>query len=233
MTAPALTSQIPHLADDRLGDYPETPAGTALPAPDSPAHDLARAIQLAWDKRFPAPADTADRGLDYQLAAVAAATVLARVDALGIAPVPPSGEIALADTPAFREAVRSRWVAALAYLPEAKAMGAPEWMLADFPTVAAESKAEAETCGRCAYGRVLIPGRPCACDSVQPDGQHEPFCGMGYCPEGCWDRLHPQPKPKAGAGGHMNRARQRTRAGKPAAKPKAPAGETAGDDADE
>jgi hypothetical protein len=48
------------------------------------------------------------------------------------------------------------------------------------------------TCGQCSGGLVDISG--CNCGGGGPDGlpAHEPLCGAEPCPNGCWERLHPE-----------------------------------------
>lgn len=46
------------------------------PVPEPEVHKLAREIVAAWDEQFTGPADTGTRGIDYQMAVIAAKTVL-------------------------------------------------------------------------------------------------------------------------------------------------------------
>lgn len=48
--------------------------------------------------------------------------------------------------------------------------------------------------GCCALGLVEVGG--CNCGSpadVSVGYAHEPLCGWEQCPNGCWERLHPDP----------------------------------------
>lgn len=51
---------------------------------------------------------------------------------------------------------------------------------------------KAEWCPDCEDGLVRIDG--CNCGDGLPPYGHEPLCGWEQCPNGCWERLHPQPE---------------------------------------
>lgn len=49
------------------------------------------------------------------------------------------------------------------------------------------------TCGQCEDG--LVPIGRCNCGSPADESagfMHERLCGYEPCPDGCWDRLHPE-----------------------------------------
>lgn len=45
-------------------------------------------------------------------------------------------------------------------------------------------------CPECEDGLVRVAG--CNCGDGLPPYGHEPLCGWEQCPNGCWERLHPQ-----------------------------------------
>jgi len=50
-----------------------------------------------------------------------------------------------------------------------------------------------DTCGECTGG-LIAAGVRCNCDPG-PEGQHRALCGFIPCPNGCWEKLHPEPAP--------------------------------------